>query len=143
MAQRRRLPPEGRLGSDTSINLQETSIPRHTSPASSPSCSSSFLSSPVPCLLFPRRRKICLSLEQKSQITNTCIFLSSQPGAFQYAMDFYLTFSIIHRPQCPRSFPPISCLQSVSGSFCQSLSNSSPLALQSSIHTMTCMSGNA
>lgn len=52
-AARRRLPPEGRLGSDTSINLQETSIPRHT-PTSSPSCSSSSLSRHHPLSAVPQ-----------------------------------------------------------------------------------------
>lgn len=136
-----RLPPEGGLGSDTSINLQETSILCYTT-ASSFSCSSSSLSPSVPCLLFPRQRKTSSSLEQSSQITNTCIFLSSLPGAFQYAMDFYLTFSIICWSWCPRFFPS-PCLQSLSASSCLSLSNSIPCALQTCIYTITCMSGNA
>lgn len=64
-----RLPPEGTLGADTSINLQETSVPRLLH-------SSSSLSRPVLSLIFPRRRKAILSPEQNSQITNTCIFPS-------------------------------------------------------------------
>lgn len=43
---------------------------------------------------------------------------------------------------CPH-FSHISCLQSVYISFYQFLPNSGPLAMQSSSHTMTCMSGNA
>ena len=37
-------------------------------------------------------------------------------------------------------FSPISCLLSISGSVCPSLSHSIPLGLQSSIHAMTCVS---
>lgn len=92
------------------------------------------VSSVFPCLLFPRRKKTCLSLEQKSQITNTCIFLSPQPRAFQYARDYYLTFSIIHL----FSFFPISCFHSAPGSVYLLCSHFSPLALKSSIHIMTC-----
>lgn len=52
--------------------------------------------STFPLSASPQERKTCLSLEQKSQITNIHIFLFPLPGAFQYAMDYYLTFSIIH-----------------------------------------------
>lgn len=137
-AARRRLPPQGVPGSDTSINLQEMSIPCHTPP----SCCSSSLSPPVPGLLFRCRAKTCFSPEQKSQITNTCIFLPSQPGGFQYAMDFHLTFSIIHLSFFffwPRIQSP-GCRRLVL-SFC--LSRSRPWVLKSSIHAMTRVSRSA
>ena len=122
----------GEQGSDTSINLQEVSVPWHTpSPLPHAVPDLCLRLSPVCCspggeinLLIPR--------EKRSQITNACIFLVFQPRAFQYAMDFYLSFSIIHLPSPPHFLFPVGLRLSLSLSLCviQTPQHCNPLAIQ-------------
>lgn len=130
----------GGLGADTSINLQKTSIPCHT-PTSSLSSFSSSLSPPVPHLLLPRQENQLVP--RANEPNNKYLYFSLLPAWSISICHGFLSHFLNYLLVCVLIFPafPASIL-SLSLSVCF-FPNSSPLALQSSFHTMTCMSGNA